>query len=177
MFRVPTIAPGLDAWLDQVRFAASGEVLTLFTTLDGSAPRLDPDVEVTLEPSEAWLAAKFRLTPKVGAVPQPFRAMAAAILLPKAFVALRYEGRIFAVAYGAIQHDLLVVESVAVDAATRRRGFARRLVATLMAWARDEGAQAACLQVEADNAPALALYRQLGFDKDLYRYLYRSETR
>ncbi|WP_246757367.1 hypothetical protein [Methylobacterium sp. OT2] len=36
-----------------------------------------------------------------------------------------------------------------------------------------EGARAACLQVVAANTPARALYRALGFERELYRYHYR----
>ncbi len=45
----------------------------------------------------------------------------------------------------------------------RRRGLARLLVAHLLDAAFDAGAVRAYLQVESDNAPALALYRALGF--------------
>jgi ribosomal protein S18 acetylase RimI-like enzyme len=54
----------------------------------------------------------------------------------------------------------------------RRRGVGRRLVTSMLAWARDEGATDGYLQVVATNAPAIALYRQLGFD-EAYRYHYR----
>ena len=48
----------------------------------------------------------------------------------------------------------------------------RRLVQSALKWARQRGARFAWLQVEADNAPALGLYRSLGFD-EIYRYHYR----
>ena len=50
--------------------------------------------------------------------------------------------------------------------------MARRLVQSALKWARQRGARSAWLQVEADNAQALALYRALGFD-EIYRYHYR----
>ena len=46
------------------------------------------------------------------------------------------------------------------------------LILSALKWARLRGAREAWLQVEADNAPALALYRSLGFD-EVYRYHYR----
>jgi ribosomal protein S18 acetylase RimI-like enzyme len=42
-----------------------------------------------------------------------------------------------------------------------------------MQWAKDEGAYGVCLQVVADNAPAVGLYRALGFNQELHRYHYR----
>jgi GNAT superfamily N-acetyltransferase len=57
----------------------------------------------------------------------------------------------------------------------RRQGLARRLVGALAGWARDQGAERLYLQVEADNAPAIALYARLGFAA-AYRYGYRKAT-
>lgn len=58
------------------------------------------------------------------------------ILLPRAYAARHLDGRIVAIAYGALDRDLLVV---------------------------------------ADKAPARALYRALGFGRELYRYPYRRQ--
>ena len=51
-------------------------------------------------------------------------------------------------------------------------GHARRLILSALKWARQRGACRAWLQVEADNAAALALYRSLGF-AEAYGYHYR----
>jgi len=53
----------------------------------------------------------------------------------------------------------------AVQVATdeRRMGHARALCATLLAWAAERGATDAYVQVLADNAAALTLYRSMGF--------------
>jgi ribosomal protein S18 acetylase RimI-like enzyme len=47
----------------------------------------------------------------------------------------------------------------------------------LAAWAKDQGAEGACLEVEAHNTPALALYDGVGLKTDLYRYHYRREPK
>jgi ribosomal protein S18 acetylase RimI-like enzyme len=67
----------------------------------------------------------------------------------------------------------LCVEAVATDAAWRGRGLAGQAVEALMAWGAARGALAAGLQVQADNVAAQALYRRLGFARELYRYHYR----
>ncbi|MFB9463701.1 GNAT family N-acetyltransferase [Streptomyces cinereospinus] len=53
--------------------------------------------------------------------------------------------------------------AVEVDPALRRRGLASEVMAALARRALDEGASAAWLQVETDNAGARALYAGLGF--------------
>ncbi|AYL38060.1 GNAT family N-acetyltransferase [Streptomyces fungicidicus] len=53
--------------------------------------------------------------------------------------------------------------AVEVDPAQRRRGLATAVMAALSRQALDEGASAAWLQVEEDNAGARAMYRRLGF--------------
>lgn len=53
--------------------------------------------------------------------------------------------------------------AVEVDPALRRRGLATTVMAALARRALEEGASAAWLQVEEDNAGARALYTRLGF--------------
>ena len=53
--------------------------------------------------------------------------------------------------------------AVEVDPAMRRRGLATTVMAALARRALDEGASAAWLQVETDNAGARALYAGMGF--------------
>ena len=98
--------------------------------------------------------------------------MTGLIALPKAFAALRVEGVIASLAYGAVDRGLLVIGSVATSGTMRARGFAQRGVGRLMGWAKAMGATGACVQVVADNHPARALYASLGFSTELYRYHY-----
>ena len=54
----------------------------------------------------------------------------------------------------------------------RGLGLSRRLVTSLMAWGRDQGARRAYLQVRESNEVARTLYRSLGF-ADAYHYTHR----
>jgi len=63
----------------------------------------------------------------------------------------------------ALVAGVACVESIAVDAALRRQGIARRLIEAAMSWARAHGASAMELEVRASNAAALGLYRRLEF--------------
>ena len=53
--------------------------------------------------------------------------------------------------------------TLAVSPAARRQGTGRGLVASFLDEARSRGAESAFLEVAADNAPAIALYRAAGF--------------
>jgi ribosomal protein S18 acetylase RimI-like enzyme len=106
-----------------------------------------------------------------------YRRTVRSIMVPAAFAALSVEGEVAALAYGAVHDRLLCCESVITDPARRRRGYARRIVRSLAAWAAAAGAEGVCLEVVADNRPALALYEGIGLAAELYRYHYRREPR
>ncbi len=55
------------------------------------------------------------------------------------------------------------IESVAVDAAGRRRGVGRSLCEAVVHWCRDQGAVEMELEVRAGSSGAIALYEGLGF--------------
>lgn len=65
------------------------------------------------------------------------------------------------------------VTSVDVAPDRRREGIGLAVMRALLAWAQDQGARAAYLQVRARNEPALALYDRLGFLTH-HPYCYRS---
>ncbi|MFI2430781.1 GNAT family N-acetyltransferase [Streptomyces sp. NPDC018693] len=66
--------------------------------------------------------------------------------------------------------------AVEVDPAQRRRGLATAVMAALARRALDEGASAAWLQVEEDNAGARALYAGMGFGAHHAYHHYREPT-
>jgi GNAT superfamily N-acetyltransferase len=119
-----------------------------------------------------WLAAMAALQGHSAAHRQTYRRIARAIAVPVAFAALRIDGRLAALAYGAVSNGLLCYESVITDPRRRRHGLARRVIGSLAAWAREEGARGVCLQVEAGNTAALSLYDRFGLKTEVYRYHY-----
>lgn len=90
-----------------------------------------------------------------------------------------YEGRVWADRTGPVACGQYAREGrwaglydIVVARRCRGRGIGTALCASLLADAAADGAAAAYLQVGADNAAALAVYRRLGF-ADGYRYHYR----
>jgi GNAT superfamily N-acetyltransferase len=173
LFRVPDIAEGMDAALEARGYISEGSTLTLFAALCIGSPRASSRVELLDAPDAAWVALRTTVNGESEAAARVFHRMTDLIGLPKAFAVLQAEAQIAAVAYGVVDRGLLVVESVATHDAWRGKGFASEVVSVLMRWGADRGASGACLQVGAANAPAMAVYRRLGFTINLHAYHYR----
>lgn len=93
----------------------------------------------------------------------------------RAYAEIRRGGVLVARGRGAIAGDLLAVTNVGTDPGLRRQGLASEILAALEAWGAANGAARAALQVEVDNAPAIAMYGRLGY-AERYRYRYRVRT-
>ena len=84
-------------------------------------------------------------------------------------------GQVLACGQSAAEADLVGLYDVFTHPQARGRGLARVLCSRLLAQAHAAGARVAYLQVDADNDPARAIYRRLGF-ADVYAYHYRSPS-
>ena len=82
-------------------------------------------------------------------------------------------GAVLACGQTAVESELVGLYDVFTAPEVRGQGLARRLCSALLARAGAAGASMAYLQVDADNAPARAIYQRLGFD-DAYSYHYRA---
>src|SRR5262249_54950422 len=134
----------------------------------------DPAVGLLPRPEAQWLAAMAPLQNHSAAHRQTYRRIVEAIAVPVRFALLTVDGMPAALAYGALHAGLLCYESVITDPRHGRGGLARGVIGSLAAWATDSGATGLCLQVEASNAPAVALYHGFGMS-EVYRYHYRRE--
>lgn len=152
-------------------YEPEGTSLTLVADLPVAA--FHPPAELQPGPSLDWLDASNRINARSAAQGETFAAILARLAVPAAFAAVREEGQIVSLAYGAVHGGWLCIEAVATDPAWRGRGLAGRAVEAVMAWGAARGATAAGLQVQIDNAAAQSVYRRLGFDCELYRYRYR----
>jgi len=175
IFRVPSIVdPALDRELRARGYTAEGESCVLYGAIDALVAAADPAVQLLRSPEAEWLRAMAGLQGHTPAQRAIYRRIVRAIAIPARFALLIVDGMPAALAYGAIHDGLLCYESVITDPARRRQGCARRVIASLASWAQDSGAAGACLQVDAANTPARALYRSCGL-AELHRYHYRRE--
>lgn len=85
------------------------------------------------------------------------------IRVPVGFASLEVERRDAGFAIGVIDRGYAEIGSVVLDENLRGRGLGRVIVDSLLAWASEEGAHHAFLQVDATNTVAVGLYRSQGF--------------
>lgn len=172
IFRVPSFLTGLNEQLAACGYRSEGETCVLYGAMDGVAAAPDASVDISPDPGAEWLAAMAVLQRHTEGQRDVYRRIVRAVAVPAAFAGLRIDGRLAALAYGAVSDGLLCYESVITDPTRRREGLAWRVIAAIAAWAHDQGARGVCLQVEAANMPARALYDRFGLTAELYGYRY-----
>tara|TARA_R110002020_G_scaffold150446_3_gene327175 strand:+ start:2383 stop:3123 length:741 start_codon:yes stop_codon:yes gene_type:complete len=169
MVRVMSFAGASTTTLSRRGYRQEGATTTLHADMDSRRRASEPGVTVGPDPHEDWLSARNRIAVSDAAL---FRAMLDLIEGPKLFSGADVDGTIRSVAYGVVVDGLLVIESVATEEGHRGRGLARKSVQSLMNWAASQGVNEGVLQVVTDNEPARALYRSLGFGRELFDYFY-----
>ena len=164
----------LDDRLDALGWASEAPVAVRTATPDAAGSAATDGVTVSPAPSEDWFAfsgpgGRFR-----GEAASVYRALLERITAPCAFAERRVDDRIVAVGLGVAGATGVGVFGMRTDEAHRRAGHGQAILAGIAAWSRARGAARLYLQVEDDNAPALALYERSGF-ATRYRYHYRRE--
>jgi N-acetylglutamate synthase len=101
--------------------------------------------------------------------PDHLKAITAHMKPPAAFATTAHGGKIAGYAICAIHDGWAELGSVIVAPEARGNGLGRALVTSLLHWAAANGAANAFLQVDVENAVAIALYRSLRF-ADCFRY-------
>lgn len=84
---------------------------------------------------------------------------------PRSWWVAHDNGKLLGFAGGMVVDNDIQILDVAVDPDQRRRGIARKLLAHVSYDAQMLGATTASLEVETENAAAIALYRTLGFEQ------------
>ncbi len=129
--------------------------------------------QITMLPLDRWLAAYCELT----GMPEPARTLHSFILKGISgecgFAVLPDErGRPLACGLVVVERELAGLFDIFTHPDHRNKGLGRKLLASLLHWAHDNGAQRTYLQMVQANEPAAALYASLGFT-EMYRYWYR----
>ncbi len=154
-----TSPPELIDLLRKRGYRKGDPTTTMFKRVTSTTP--SPDVEVQDAPWTEWQEVY------LSAIIENRRAVNAIILdqipRPRAFFGCRRNGKIVATALCAVGFGCAVIECAATRFDVRRAGAARAVLAGLEHWASRQSVDLIGLQVVANNEPAIALYRSLGF--------------
>jgi ribosomal protein S18 acetylase RimI-like enzyme len=150
-------------------------MITYVQTRDLSTnPAGSTDAIVTLESnlSDRWLQKQAVDERYHGENLQVLRGIINRIPGTKAFALVESDSELVGVGLGVVHRGWLALFSIRTDPDVRRMGIGGAISDTLLSWGAKTGAQNAFLQVEADNGPAISLYRKRGFGT-AYTYWYR----
>ena len=162
----------LDAVLAANGYEAQAHTSVQYLELDPWSGAPSESVSLSEAISDEWLAAYACLSKINATDAATHRQILNGILLERCFATISIQSRIIACGLGVLQNGWAGFYDIRVNAAFRRQGHAQRLMTTMLAWAKAQGATRAYLQVMLDNPPALALYKKIGF-QEAYRYWYR----
>jgi ribosomal protein S18 acetylase RimI-like enzyme len=167
----PLAGPGVVAALDRLGWRAV-DASHLFA-MPLAPPAADPRGEALDVRDPRFLAAQTQLQGYGPAARDGLAAILNVLAVPAAGIVLHDEaGEAVAAGLMSIADGIVVTGNVIVAAAARRRGHAAAMLRTGLAWAHEQGARVAALNVAAENVGAQALYRSLGYTRQ-YDYGYR----
>lgn len=161
---VPSSVTDADAHLASAGWTVGDRVQVLAgsiaTALQGTADRTDLVVTTQDRPGPAWSAHYlYRGNP----LPPTAVAVVLAGSSPTFLTVSSTAGEVLGVGRGVVDEGWLGVTAVTVTPAARRQGIGSAVMAGLLRWGAEYGAEQAYLQVEHTNAGASALYARLGF--------------
>lgn len=164
----------LDGVLESRGYTRGRDTTVQVTSVAGIWARLaEPRFAVTMsaECDNRWLTA-YRDLEGTGHDGAARRGEIMRRIAPEAAYAIAWSGSVPCAVGSAVRDDgWLGLFNLSTHARYRRQGVARAVIRALIEWAQDDASEV-YLQVMHDNAPALALYRRLGFTS-LYDYHYR----
>lgn len=176
IFRVLTLLDAsVDKELEARGYTSEGESCVLYGDLKDIETAGDPRVRLLSQPNPGWFAAMAALQNHTAEQAQTYHRIVRQLAIPAVFATLAVAGETVALAYGAMHRGLFCYQSVITGGRQRRQGHGRRIVTALAAWAKENGATGACLEVEAGNVAARGLYDAIGLKRKLYRYHYRRQ--
>ena len=158
---LPTFEPFQQALMQQ-GFVRLQPTLTQTAPIDSLLTAdADPAAALADAPDAAWMA--MFLGEGLDPVDGESRARSLSRATGTRYASLRENGHTLACGAASFGQGWLGVHGMRTAAAQRGRGLAGRLLRAMAREAAQRGITQAFLQVDASNAPALALYQRLGF--------------
>lgn len=177
VFRVtPLAGPGVIAALDEKGWLPFETSLVLAMEFGDQVLPVATKARLFAANDPEWLTAQIRLSEYDPATTEALSAILDRLTVPAQGVLVYDESsRPVAAALAINAEGIAIFLNVVVDKGERGRGFGRAVMNAALNWTRENGAGHAAIQVLADNAQAVSLYRSLGF-ADAYSYHYRQPS-
>lgn len=161
-----------DGFADELAsrgYRSADPTIVMARTLDSSL-----DIEQTAREMnlETWIAAHASMNGLSLSILPSHRAILDRIPGTLACAGLFEGDNLTACELSVVDGSLTGLFDIVTDPNHRRKGYGAQLVRAMLAGAARAGSSVAYLQVVAANAPAISLYRSLGFDA-VYSYEYR----
>jgi N-acetylglutamate synthase len=174
VFKVtPEVHPGnLDNILRESGYQKDSPTSVQTVALEAINCQTSSEIEIQDNLSNEWLESFCGMS----TVSEPHRETLREILVnivPRhCFVSLKSNDRVVACGLGVLQSGYVGLFDIVTAKDFRSRGYGQQVVASILAWGKQNKAKKAYLQVMLDNAPALHLYSKTGFIEQ-YQYWYR----
>lgn len=149
----------------------ANETRVQILSVEGNRTAMSDGVILEATRDHGWLDAYAEMHGDDREARQQIGAMLDQVTMKQVFASIVAYDRILAVGRAACGDGLGGIFQIMTRPEARRRGLGRRIMAALLDWCGENGANQAYLQVEAANSAACSLYESLGFT-DLYRYSY-----
>lgn len=170
--QTPLTPPRLVAFMDEAGWADTGETIVMMADL-ATLPREEVVEHLPSRDVGRFVDARLRVSGDDAALKPGLTEIINAIK-PETGLFIFEEAGFGSTAVALVVHDndLAGILQLGVVAERRGKGLGAAILTAALRWARLRGARHAWVQVEAENAPALALYRGADF-QEIYRYSYR----
>ncbi|MEW7009225.1 MULTISPECIES: GNAT family N-acetyltransferase [unclassified Lentilitoribacter] len=170
----PLAPPQLDSFLDARGWVRFDESIVLMVDID--AINLDDAVDmVPVQDVGLYVDAAVKIRERDRDFKAGLTEIVTSIKPKTGFFLLKdEEGGVVSSALCVHDDEYAGLLDVGTSKQCQRAGHARAILKSAILWARYNGSKRVWLQVEKANAPARALYDQIGF-KEIYRYSYRKQ--
>lgn len=169
----PLVQPvDLDIQLEKRGYQRQASTSVQSLVLDTLPAHNRDETRIDAQPSPEWIDAFVQFSATPTAAIELLRGILANITVPCCFMTLYAGGQSVACGLSVLEGPRAGLFDIVTAASARGQGFGTRILLALLAWARQNGAQTAYLQVMQKNEPALRLYSKLGF-QEIYEYWYR----
>lgn len=155
-------------------FGYRKEAVTSVQILDLAtlSPEMSSASQQWSTPANQWIDDYVRMNQVQPKNIATLRAILEHIVPPACYTTLLKNSSSVACGLGVQEGDYVGLFDIVTEPAQRGQGLGQKLMANILRWAADHGAQTAYLQVMLNNNSALKLYEKLGF-REIYRYWYR----